>query len=78
MYQREGMGRLTTIPGVGPITAAAVKALVADIAGLKSARHFAAWTGFDADAALERRKGGSRVDLENGQRHLADLAHRRR
>jgi transposase len=45
MYQREGMGRLTTIPGVGPITAAAVKALVADIAGLKSARHFAAWTG---------------------------------
>ena len=68
------MRRLTTIPGVGPITDAAVKALVADIAGFKSARHY----GIDADAPLERRKGVSRVDLENGQRHLAGLAHRRR
>ena len=39
------MRRLTTIPGVGPITAAAIKALVPDIAGFKSARHFAAWMG---------------------------------
>ncbi len=39
------MRRMTTIPGVGPITAAAVKALVPDISGFTSARHFAAWLG---------------------------------
>lgn len=37
--------RLTSIPGVGPITAATVKALVPDPSGFKSARHFAAWLG---------------------------------
>jgi transposase len=37
--------RLTTIPGVGAITAASIKALVPDISGFKSARHFAAWLG---------------------------------
>ena len=41
----DDMRRLTTIPGIGPITAAAIKALVPDIAGFKSARHFAAWLG---------------------------------
>ncbi len=39
------MRRLTTIPGVGAITAATVKALVPDPGGFKSARHFAAWLG---------------------------------
>ncbi|MGY5811980.1 IS110 family RNA-guided transposase [Rhizobium sp. LEGMi198b] len=37
--------RLTTIPGVGPTTAVAIKALVPDPSGFKSARHFAAWIG---------------------------------
>ena len=37
--------RLTTIPGVGAITGASIKALVPDIGGFKSARHFAAWLG---------------------------------
>lgn len=37
--------RLTTIPGVGAITAASIKALVPDVGGFKSARHFAAWIG---------------------------------
>jgi transposase len=37
--------RLATIPGVGAITAASIKALVPDIGGFKSARHFAAWMG---------------------------------
>lgn len=41
----EEMRRLTAIPGIGPITAAAIKALVPDIAGFTSARHFAAWIG---------------------------------
>lgn len=37
--------RLATIPGVGAITAASIKALVPDIRGFKSALHFAAWMG---------------------------------
>jgi transposase len=37
--------RLTTIPGVGAIIAASVKAFVPDPAGFKSGRHFAAWLG---------------------------------
>ena len=41
----EDMRRLTTIPGVGAIIAATVKALVPDPGGFKSARHFAAWLG---------------------------------
>ncbi|WP_018065773.1 IS110 family transposase [Martelella mediterranea] len=41
----EDMRRLATIPGVGPITAASIKALVPDPGGFKSARHFAAWLG---------------------------------
>jgi len=40
----EDMRRLTTIPGVGVITAATIKALVPDPGGFKSARHFA-WLG---------------------------------
>ncbi len=39
------MRRLTTIPGVGAITAATIKALAPDPGGFKSARHFAAWLG---------------------------------
>lgn len=39
------MRRLVTISGVGPITAAAIKALVPDPVGFKSGRHFAAWLG---------------------------------
>ncbi|MGY5810060.1 IS110 family RNA-guided transposase [Rhizobium sp. LEGMi198b] len=41
----EDSRRLITIPGVGVITAATIKALVPDPAGFKSARHFAAWLG---------------------------------
>jgi len=37
--------RLTTLPGVGAIIAASVKAFVPDPAGFKSGRHFAAWLG---------------------------------
>lgn len=41
----ESMRRLTTIPGVGAITAATIKAMVPDPGGFKSGRHFAAWVG---------------------------------
>jgi transposase len=37
--------RLTTIPGVRPITATAIVATVADAARFNSARQFAAWIG---------------------------------
>jgi transposase len=37
--------RLLTIPGVGVITAATVKAFVPDLHRFKSGRHFAAWVG---------------------------------
>lgn len=39
------MSRMTTVPGIGPITAAAIKARVPDMAGFTSTRHFAAWMG---------------------------------
>ncbi|MCB1465817.1 MAG: IS110 family transposase [Rhizobiaceae bacterium] len=41
----EDSRRLMTIPGIGPITAATIRALVPDAEGFKSARHFAAWLG---------------------------------
>jgi transposase len=44
--KRDGdMRRLVTIPGVGAITAASIKALVPDPSGFKSGRHHAAWLG---------------------------------
>lgn len=43
--QNETSRRLATIPGVGPITASAIAAEVADPAQFRSARHFAAWIG---------------------------------
>ncbi|MFP3547172.1 IS110 family transposase [Rhizobium sp. SIMBA_035] len=39
------MKRLMTIPGVGPMTATAIRAFVPDARIFKSARHFASWTG---------------------------------
>ncbi|MCA1365908.1 IS110 family transposase [Bradyrhizobium sp. BRP14] len=41
----EDMRRLMTIPGVGPIIAAAVRAIAPNPSGFNSARHFAAWIG---------------------------------
>lgn len=64
--------RLTTIPGVGPITAAAIKVLVPDIAGFDIRAALRRLAGADAEASLERRQGAARRDLEDGQRHLAE------
>ena len=41
----EASRRLTSIPGVGPITASAIVTSVADAHQFRSARHFAAWLG---------------------------------
>lgn len=43
--QDKDLRRLTTVPGIGPITAASLKALVPDPKGFVSGRHFAAWLG---------------------------------
>ena len=43
--ENEVSRRLVSIPGVGPITASAIVASVADAHQFKSARHFAAWLG---------------------------------
>ena len=45
VQEDEAARRLTTIPGVGPIIAATVRAAVHDARGFKSGRDFAAWTG---------------------------------
>lgn len=42
----DAMARLLmTIPGIGPITASALSALVGDVSRFRNARHFAAWLG---------------------------------
>jgi transposase len=43
--QNEACKRLTTIPGVGPITSTALVAAVGDIKDFKNGRQFAAWLG---------------------------------
>ena len=43
--QDEACRRLTTIPGIGPITATALVATVVDATAFKSGRHLAAWLG---------------------------------
>lgn len=61
----EDMRRLTTIPGVGAITAAIIKALVPDPGGFKSARHFAALARIDAAASFKRRQRAVRTNIED-------------
>ncbi len=53
------MRRLTTIPGIGAIAAASIKALVPDPEGFKSARHFAAWLGLTPKPHSSAAKSGS-------------------
>jgi len=53
------MRLLTTIPGVGAITAATVKALVPDPDGFKSGRHFAAWLGLTPKSIRAAARSGS-------------------
>ncbi|MGO4569962.1 IS110 family transposase [Rhizobium sp. 2YAF20] len=48
--QNDDIRRLMTIPGVGVVTASTIAAHVADPAGFKSARHFAAWIGLTPKA----------------------------
>jgi len=47
--------RLTSVPGIGPVTAAAIAALAPDPATFRKGRDFAAWVGL---TPLERSTGG--------------------
>lgn len=49
--------RLTSIPGIGPLTASAILATVGDISAFKSGREFAAWLGL---TPLEHSSGDKR------------------
>lgn len=65
--------RLTSIPGVGPITAGALLAMVPDPGSFRSARHFATWLGF----APRQKSSGGKQRLgsisKQGNRYLRGL-----
>jgi transposase len=65
--------RLTSIPGVGPITAGALLAMVPDPGSFRSARHFATWLGF----APRQNSSGGKQRLgsisKQGNRYLRGL-----
>jgi transposase len=65
--------RLVSIPGVGPITAGALLAMVPDPAGFRSSRHFATWLGF----APRQKSSGGKQRLgsisKQGNRYLRSL-----
>jgi transposase len=65
--------RLATIPGVGPIIAGALLAMVPDPGGFRSARHFATWLGF----APRQKSSGGKQRLgsisKQGNRYLRSL-----
>jgi transposase len=65
--------RLATIPGIGPIIATAVAATVADPAGFRSGREFAAWLGLvprQSASGGKARQGGI---SKRGDRYLRRL-----
>jgi transposase len=59
--------RLTTIPGVGAIIAASVKAFVPDPSGFKSRPALCRLAWPNAPATLERRQGAAGAHLQDGQ-----------
>ena len=54
------VGRLLQVPGVGPLTATALRASVVDVQRFPSARHFASWVGLTSreHSSGERRRLG--------------------
>jgi len=65
--------RLTTIPGIGPITATALVALAPDATTFKKGRDFAAWLGL---TPLQRSTGGKQklgATSKMGERTLRRL-----
>ena len=71
--ENEASQRLTTIPGIGPITASAIVATVTDPTHFKSARQFAAWIGLvprQHSSGGKQRQGGI---SKQGDRYLRRL-----
>jgi len=65
--------RLTTIPGVGPIIAATVRAAVHDAHGFRTGRDFAAWTGLAPRAHSSGGKERLGSISKRGNRQLRTL-----
>jgi transposase len=65
--------RLTSIPGVGPIIAATVKAVVPDPAGFRSGRDFAAWIGLTPRAHASGGKERLGTISKRGNKQLRTL-----
>ena len=65
--------RLMTIPGIGPVTAAAMTALAPSPEAFQSGRDFAAWLAH-ARAEVHRRQAEARADHPDGRAHLATAA----
>lgn len=58
--------RLQTMPGIGPVTAAAIEAFAPPMATFKRGRDFAAWLGLVPPATLDRRQAEIGPDVEEG------------
>jgi transposase len=59
--------RLATIPGIGPIIASRLSAMVPDASIFRSARDFAAWIGLVPRQRLDRRQAAPRRHLQTRQ-----------
>ena len=73
--------RLMTIPGVGPITATAITALVPAAEGFQAGRNFAAWlaltplqksTGAETRRDIEARRANTRLSPAGDKRIYAE------
>jgi transposase len=69
----EAARRIMQIPGVGPLTASAVLAAVADMRHFRSGRGFAAWLGLTPRQNNSGNKRRSGHISKQGQRHLRSL-----
>jgi transposase len=65
--------RLTSIPGVGPIIAATVRAVVPDPAGFRTGRDFAAWVGLTPRAQASGGKERLGAISKRGNKQLRTL-----
>ena len=73
MQENEACQRLVKIPGIGPVTAAAVVAAIGNGAAFRKGREFAAWTGL---VPGEHSTGGKQKLLgisKRGNRYLRKL-----
>lgn len=65
--------RLETIPGVGPVTASAVRARIGDARRFENGRHMAAWLGLTPRLDESGGKARERAISKKGDRYLRQL-----